>query len=764
MTGLLHRMTFRQQLLSLLLGGLGLTLILSFILALSYARGTLRQNLLKDCRAQAQVLTESLAADLDFGTLLSGSKSTKAFLSNPEIIAVEVRDKEGRPFAREARTGAQPEFAKILGDQEGYVFSDGYLDVASEIRYEGQKKGLLYLRASLDQIQTQFQKAVWALSLQSVALLLLIFLLGSRVLRGISGPVLELTEMARKVSTTHNYSLRMPPGQGGEVGIMANSFNDMLERIQQQDKRLSEQIQLLDQELRERRRIESELRVNEERLAMALESAGEGVWDWSVQEHLVRYNARWSQILGMERAPLEQGEKEFLSRLHEEDVPLVMDRLQCCVEGADDLQVTHRMHKANGSLIWVETRGKAVERDSDGKALRIVGRTVDVTEMREAETQKKELERELLHLQRMESVGRLAGGVAHDMNNVLGAIMAVGSILEEQHPTDPAMLKNVRIILGAAERGRNLVKGLLEFARKDLQAAAPLDLNELVRKEVELLRSTSLKEFEIDLNLQDPLPSIMGEANALSNVLMNLCVNAMDAMPRGGRLCLMTLTPAPGLVELVVEDNGQGMTPEVRQRALEPFFTTKPSGKGTGLGLSMVFGTVKAHGGTLEIESEPGKGTRVRIQFLANGGARPLTQRLEPTTQASQERPHRLLLVDDDPFIQETVSTMLESMGHQVQVAKDGQEGLDRLQSGPLPDLVILDMNMPGISGLETLRQLRHRYPDLPVIFGSGFMSPQVQQALAEFHWVQPLAKPYTRQEIQDAMRAAVEMPPPPRT
>lgn len=755
MTGPLRRMTFRSRLLAIVMGGLGLALILSFLFALIYARGTLRESLLKDLRTQVQVLSESVSADLDFGTVISGSKSISAFMTNPEIVAVKVLDKDGGLFAAEARPGVTLDFSPGLPRPEGHAFSGGYLELVSEIRHEGQKKGTLYLRASLAQIQDQFRKAVWALFFQSFALLLVLFFIGVRVLRGISDPILELASTARQVSTTHDYSLRMTPVHEGEVGTLARSFNDMLEHIQQQDRRLSDQIRMLDEELAERRRIEAELRVSEQRLAMALESTGEGVWDWLVREGTIQHNARWCRILGLPDECHQQTEEEFLQRVHEEDLAMVRDRLRACFVETDTLHAIYRMRRTDGAEIWVESRGRVVERDSLGNPLRLVGRTVDVTELRKAEEGRRELELELHHLQRLESVGRLAGGVAHDMNNVLGAIMAVASLLEDRHPSDPAVLKNARSILGAAERGRDLVRGLLEFARKDLQAPTALDLNELVRKEAELLRSTTLKKVGIELELQESIPRIMGEASALSNVLMNLCVNAVDAMPRGGRLRLRTLSPSPGVVELVVEDNGHGMTPEVKHRALEPFFTTKPAGKGTGLGLAVVFGTVKAHGGSLEIESEPGKGTQVRIQLLAVGEGRKPDR---PPNRPDMDEPTALslLLVDDDIFIQESVPRLLEACGHRVEVAKDGMEGLTRLEAGPLPDLVILDMNMPGLSGLDTLRRLRERYASLPVVFGSGFMDADLMQSLAEFSHVQPLPKPYSRREIQSAIRAAM--------
>ena len=219
-----------------------------------------------------------------------------------------------------------------------------------------------------------------------------------------------------------------------------------------------------------------------------------------------------------------------------------------------------------------------------------------------AQGERRHLEAELLHLQRIQGIGRLAGGIAHAMNNVLAAIMAVADVIKDGKE-DPAA--KAELILEATRRGRDLVKGLLDFARKEVQAAEPVDLNRLVRQEAGILASTTLNRIRVDLDLDENLPRLLGSSLAIATSLMNLCVNAMDAMPAGGVLSLRTREDQRGIL-LEVEDTGHGMAPEVLDRAVEPFYTTKPTGKGTGLGLAVVFGTVQAHGGTLDIRSQPG--------------------------------------------------------------------------------------------------------------------------------------------------------------
>jgi PAS domain S-box-containing protein len=263
----------------------------------------------------------------------------------------------------------------------------------------------------------------------------------------------------------------------------------------------------------------------------------------------------------------------------------------------------------DGRITWVHT-SKAPMRDEAGRIIGTFGISTDITERKQAEAERRALEDQLQHLQRLEAVGRLAGGIAHDMNNVLAAVMSVASLLELR---GGEVAKEAGMILRACLRGRDLVKGLMDFSRKEVQETETMDLNELVRQEARLLASTTLRRIDLKLELEPNLPMLTASGTALSTALMNLCVNALDAMPDGGALTLRTARRGDQHLLLAVEDTGTGMTPEVLSRAIEPFFTTKPQGKGTGLGLSRVYGAVQAHGGTLAIESQPGRGTRILV-------------------------------------------------------------------------------------------------------------------------------------------------------
>jgi PAS domain S-box-containing protein len=380
----------------------------------------------------------------------------------------------------------------------------------------------------------------------------------------------------------------------------------------------------------------------------------------------------------------------------------------------------------------------------------VLSTTRDITRLKQAEEERRLLEARLHQAQKLESLGSLAGGVAHDMNNVLGAILSLassrGAALE---PSDP-MASALQTIATACVRGRGVVQSLLYFARKDLEESRPLGLNELVRDMVQLLGYTTLKRISLEMDLQEPLAPVQGDSGALSHALMNLAVNALDAMPGQGTLCLRTRNLPGRKVRLEVQDNGSGMTPEVLAKAIEPFYTTKPQGKGTGLGLATVFGTVKAHGGELEISSRPGQGTKVVLTFPA---LEPQPAPLDPGPAPAPAGPGPLaiLVVDDDELIRASLVPMLEIMGHAAQAEPGGLEALARLRGAPV-DLVILDMNMPGLNGAETLARLKAFRPQQAVLMASGYNDSEVSRLVTSYPGVSSIQKPFSMKELNQKL------------
>jgi signal transduction histidine kinase/CheY-like chemotaxis protein len=401
---------------------------------------------------------------------------------------------------------------------------------------------------------------------------------------------------------------------------------------------------------------------------------------------------------------------------------------------------------------WVLCNGYPVK-DPEGRIEQVVVTFTDITERKRIEAEKAQLQAQLLQSQKMESLGILAGGVAHDMNNVLGAILGVATAGIESQPVDSPARIAFRTIIQAATRGGNTVKSLLGFARQSPAEDRVLDINEVFREEIRLLERTTLAKVHLELDLAADLRPIRGDADALTNAFLNLCVNAVAAMPENGTLTLHTRNVDHDWIEVIVEDTGVGMSPEVLEKALDPFFTTREVGKGTGLGLSMVYRTVMAHRGQMEIQSEPGRGTRVLMRFPACEIAAASPDSAVTRRNGSPEtKLLNVLAVDDDELIQCTMQALLEHLGHKVTIASSGEEAIAKLEAGLKPDVIILDLNMPGLGGAGTLPRLRALNPTVPVMLATGRVDQFALDLAKANPQVTLLAKPFSLAELRERL------------
>jgi signal transduction histidine kinase/CheY-like chemotaxis protein len=466
-----------------------------------------------------------------------------------------------------------------------------------------------------------------------------------------------------------------------------------------------------------------------------------GTYEFDLATGAIRISATLAHILGVEedRRAGFHGWLEMVEPGHRATVEAGINR---AIETFEPWDQDFPIRRPDGELRWLHSRVKA-DRGPSGPASRLLGTLLDITDYRR-------LQEDLEHTQRLESLGSLASGVAHDMNNVLASIQAVAQTLLYTRGGDPELAGPLATIELASDRGRSLVQSLTNAARKGLREPRLMDLNELVREQATLLRRTLLQKVAVEEDLDPDLPCILGESSTLGSALLNLCVNAVDAMPDGGNLALRTRRGDDGGVQLQVADTGEGMSPEVARRAMEPFFTTKPFGKGTGLGLSMVFNTIKAHGGTVQIRSKAGAGTTVHIRLPAAGamGAVPV-----PDAPAPRAEPLRILLVDDDPLIRDSIPAMLAQAGYRVDVAAGGAQALARIAGGLEVDLLVLDLNMPVMGGAETLANIRSLRPDLPAVLATGFLDEATAALLAAMPRTAVLAKPYSLAQFQEKTR-----------
>lgn len=366
--------------------------------------------------------------------------------------------------------------------------------------------------------------------------------------------------------------------------------------------------------------------------------------------------------------------------------------------------------------------------------------------------QREKAEQALVQSQKMEAIGQLTGGLAHDFNNLLTAV--VGSLdMIRARATEPRVVRHAENALQAALRGSKLTAQLLAFSRTQKLVTEPIDVSGTIGGMRELLAQTVGINIGLEIRLADALPPAMADVNQLELAILNLSINARDAMPDGGTLEIATaLDPKnPAFVTVSVADTGTGMPAHVIARAFDPFFTTKPPGKGTGLGLSQVYGVISQIGGDVAIDSEVGRGTRIRLSLpRAIGGVAETDGAAEETSGSYSER---LLVVDDDPDVRDIIVQALADFGYHVEATGDGGAALELVET-VRPDLMIIDFAMPGQNGAEVARRVRQRDATLPILFVSGHSDSSALEAGVED--AKLLRKPFRPRELAAAVRAAL--------
>lgn len=392
----------------------------------------------------------------------------------------------------------------------------------------------------------------------------------------------------------------------------------------------------------------------------------------------------------------------------------------------------------------------AVDLPSEIREIHTVGHALHLAG--EALQEQAALREQLRHSQRMETIGTLAGGVAHDVNNQLTVILGQLNLCEDQLPLDHPLLSYLHRAEDATRRCAEVTRALLTFSRPAPSVLQSVDLNAMVKRVCSLLGRIMGGRIQMETRLDPELGLIAGETVKLEQVLMNLGVNARDAMPEGGILTVTTHRWEQGGALLEVRDTGIGMTSDITAKIFEPFFTTKEIGKGTGLGLSMVQGIVKGHGGRVEVESEPGKGTTFRV-FLPKGDPTPDVEAALPAwSEAFKLGGLRVLVAEDEPEIREYFREVLTRAQAEVVDAADGEEAWERwLDSGPF-DLLITDQRMPRATGLDLLARIRVSAPDLPVVVVSGYGLEDAMSRLARDPRVRVLSKPFKVFDLQRAI------------
>ena len=521
-------------------------------------------------------------------------------------------------------------------------------------------------------------------------------------------------------------------------------------------------------DITERKRAEAALRESEERFRSIVENAAAGYFFIDPEGCYRTVNTTWLRLHKYD-SPEEIVGRHFSTTQVEVDQSRAHETVQRLLAGEGTVQGEFTRRCQDGAIAWHTVSVNPVRQG--GKVIGVEGFLIDITERKRAEEDKVRLEAQFQQAQKMESVGQLAGGVAHDFNNILAAIMMHLSLLQ-QHPTlDGEMRDSLKELMTEAQRAASLTRQLLMFSRRSILEVKPLDLNELVANLLKMLGRLIGEHIRLQFDRHEGLPPVEADPGMLEQILMNLAVNARDAMPKGGRLILHTgrvdvdaaraqrhpEARAGAFVLLAVEDNGCGMNEETLKRIFEPFFTTKAVGQGTGLGLATVYGIVRQHGGWVEVESQVGTGTvfRVYLPFAKTAPA-------APAAEAAQSQPaggsETILLVEDEPSVRRATAAFLRRLGYTVWEAGNGleasrlwQQHRDRIR------LLLTDMVMPeGMTGLDLAEQLRAQQPGLPVIISSGYsaelLGPRGQTTAGITYLPKPCAPEALARKVRECL------------
>jgi PAS domain S-box-containing protein len=526
------------------------------------------------------------------------------------------------------------------------------------------------------------------------------------------------------------------------------------------------QILSLCRDISERKRAEEALHESQQRLNLASHSAQLGIWDWDIINNRMIWDDEMFRLYGIAEKPATCGLEIWEQGLHPEDKAQVLEDHQSALRGEKDSNMEFRVKHPDGTIRYLKANG-LVLRDFEGKPTRMLGVNYDITERKKAEDAREKLQAQLIQSQKLESVGRLAGGVAHDFNNILAAIMMNIGLAETYPNLDPQIKQTLREIQSDAGRAANLVRQLLLFSRRSVMNMELLDVNDLVAGFLKMLERLIGENINLRFVRKEGLTAVKADIGMLEQVLMNLVVNSRDAMPNGGSITIRVdaidagrerigASPEiqPGcFICLSVSDSGCGMDENTRARIFEPFFTTKEIGKGTGLGLSTVYGIVAQHHGWVEVESQVGKGATFRVYLPAD--SMPVPPRVQNERDMALRGIETVLLVEDDQSLRSIMAQGLRSLGYRVIEAGNGQDAMRKWQEHHSQiDILFSDMVMPeGLTGLDLAEKFRHSKVDLKVVLSSGYSAEMIDESRLAAENITFLQKPYRIEAMAKSIR-----------
>ena len=627
---------------------------------------------------------------------------------------------------------------------------------------ENQQIGSIILQSDLGELSELFRQVYTVIFMSFFISLGFGYILAKELQGNLSKPILSLSETAQKISEHKDFSARATKYGDDEVGGLTDSFNDMLEQIQISNTALKE---------------------SQERYRSFVQNSSEPTFRIDYDPP-IPINFPISEQLSMHRsrASIVQNNKAFrdLYGFGENDEVTYSD-----IDEMIDEEIVRSAFSPVLPMANIETKMVVTENDErvlltsivrtvdHGSLIRMWITQRDVTELRKAEEEQDSLQRQLIQVQKMDSVGQLAGGIAHDFNNILVAILGYVELaqgLDEEAGLPEPISAYHREIEQAANRAASLTRQLLAFSRRQIMELKRIDINEMLNDLEDLLKRLIPETIRMEFIQSDEPAIILADLVQLEQVVINMAVNARDAMPDGGKISLRVQhvsfdeeyvqdhpwAKVGNFVVLEIVDTGTGMSQEVQNKVFEPFFTTKPMDKGTGLGMSVALGIIEQHDGFIQVYSEENLGSDIKI-YLPVIRSRTVSKKAEPSTSIPKGS-ETILLVEDEDQVRNIARTILERAGYTVIEAKDGEEGLalyalhaDSIQ------LLLLDVVMPKLGGEEVMKALREQGSTVPIVFTSGYSGGGIHDGFILEKGFEFLAKPYNRKDLQEKIRQVLD-------
>jgi PAS domain S-box-containing protein len=710
---------------------------------------------------------KDLAKEIKIIANFVGDKSTSAIMFNdpaiaedalisagtvePAIVIAAIYDTDGKVVAAYGRDVPSDEKVAVPDPRHNVDFiKDGTLHLFSDIEMYSDRLGIVYIQADRHILRKRIQNYAYVVAGILAASILFVAVISYVFQKLVSAPIMDVIDSAKQVSEQEDYTVRVKKQSEDELGLLADSFNAMLSQIQKRD---------------------TALRESEALLRKSQTVAHIGSWELDLDVNRLTWSDEVYRICGLRPQEIDPTYEAFLDLIHPDDRAAVDAAYTESVrEERDSYDIVHRIVCQDSGEIRVVHEKCDHVRDASGRILRSVGIVQDITERVQTETEREKLEDQLRQSQKMEAVGQLAGGVAHDFNNMLQAILGYGEIALRKVGQDGPIRPLIEDILKAGDRAKNLVRQLLAFSRRQVLDMRNVDLNDVIGETMKMIRRVIGEHVALDFKSGHNLGIVRADRGQIAQILMNLCVNSRDAMPDGGNIVIETegvrideafceshLWAEPGHYALLsVTDTGCGMNAETIANIFEPFYTTKGVGEGTGLGLSTVYGLVKQHEGMIHVYSEVGKGTRIKIYLpLVGGSAAADDEEAEGPAPGGTET---ILLAEDEEVVRDLCKTLLEYGGYTVIVAEDGAEAVRLFdEHADEIDMALLDVMMPKLGGGAVYEHIHQARPDIPVLFASGYSMSAIHTNFVLDQGLALIQKPYQCDELLRKVREVLD-------